>query len=172
MSDPVDPNPQDEWKTVGSAPAGHHPTPDAFADDPSTEEKIYGRRAPTPPGTISARIGVLAIVAMTGLYIFTDLRDIEAPSQRVFPFAYALAIVPALALFWGVVALVRRVPGDSGRAILGIVLAIGAFGLAYATLQAAASKPQAGVSAPPDRTQLAPKDLSRWREEKLRREKQ
>ncbi len=172
MSAPQDPNPDEGWKSLGGGPAPRHTTAGIVApEDAVTEEKVYGRREPTPPGTISARVGVIAFLVMAALYVFTDLRAADTPWQRGLSMVYVLSLIPAFGVLWGLIGLVKRQPGDAPRAALGIVLSLAAFGLAYVALTTTPPRDEVAPVISGDRIEMAPKDLSTWREEKLRLEK-
>jgi hypothetical protein len=173
MSDPQDPTPDEDWKTLGQGSAPHSGRGGAVAPAETTsEEKIYGRRESAPPGTISLRVGAIAFVIMAALYVFTDLRDVETPWQRSFSLVYALSLIPAFGVFWGLIGLIKRQPDDAPRAAAGIVLSLAALGLAYVTLTATPPRHDIAPVLSGDRVEMSPKELSQWREEKLRREKQ
>lgn len=178
MSEPNKPKsnaPQDDWIEIGQRRAAQHASQTAAAPAPSDgppPREVLARREPTPPGTISLRIGVLAFVVMLALYIFADLREVEPPWQRGgrFRLGYVLMLLPALGVLWGFIGLVQRRQGDLRRAALGMVLSLAAAGLGIATIAARNAQPEAAPVIGDDRTQLDPQDLREWRREKLRRE--
>jgi hypothetical protein len=174
MSDPQDPKPDEGWKDIDdgtaphAAPGDEAPAPMEF----TPEERVLGVRRPTPPGVIGSRVGVLAFLIMAALYVFTDVRTVDTPWQRSMPLVYVLALIPAFGLLWGLIGLVKRVPDDLPRVAAGIVLSLAAFGLGYFTLT---NSPPPGAEGPAisgDRIEMAPKDLTQWREKKLHRTNQ
>jgi hypothetical protein len=172
MSDPTKPNaPQDDWIEVGQrrAAAQQHAAAAPHADGPPPEPRVLARRAPTPPGTICLRVGVVSLFVMLAAYIFADIREVEVPWQRQFRIGYVLMFVPALGVLWGVIAFVKREAGDLRRAIVGIVLSVAALGLGAAIISARSQERDAQPVAGTERTDMTPAELAKWREEKLRR---
>lgn len=173
MSDenkPTSGAPEEEWVPIGGGPARKAGPAGPLAGEPEApqEEKVYGVRTPTPPGRISLRIGAIALALALLLYIFADLRDVDMLGQRPVRIGYALMLIPALGILWGLIGLVKRQPGDLRPSMVGIVLSLASIGIAFgtaATIRAAAPTGQPVM----DRSDLAPKDLNQWREEKLRR---
>ena len=172
MSDankPTSGAPEDEWISIGgSAPKAGPVGPLVDGPEAVQDEQIYGQRKSTPPGLISVRVGGLALALMLLLYIFADLRDVDIPGERPLRFGFVLMLIPALGILWGVIGLVKREKDDVRRSMVGIVLSLASFGIAYATVantraNAPAEQPAA------DRTNLPPQDLNKWREEKLHR---
>lgn len=174
MSDPQNPNPDEGWKDIGQGRAPHAGNGGAAATpmDFTPEEKIYGVRRSTPPGTISLRVGGVAFLLMTAFFVFTDVRDVDTPLQHTLPLVYALCLVPALGVLWGLIGLVKRAPDDAPRAAIGLVLSLAAFGIAYAAVTSTLPRHETAPVVNNDRVGLPPKDLAQWREKKLHREKQ
>lgn len=180
MSEPNKPKPnapQDDWIEVGQRRAAQHASQTATSasipNDAPQERPVLGRNEPTPPGKISLRIGVIALIVMLALYVFADLREVEPPWERGgrFRLGYVLMLLPALGVLWSFIGLVQRRQGDLRRAALGLVLSLAAAGLGIATIAARnAQLESAAPAADSDRTQLGPQELGDWRREKLRRE--
>jgi hypothetical protein len=175
MSDPHNNAPDEGWKEIPGSSAPHHAAPGVGAvnfEEAPTEEKVYGRREPTPPGMISLRVGAVGLIAMLALFVFSDVRAVDTPWQRAFPFVYALSAIPVFGMLWGFIGLVKRTPGDISRAATGLVLSLAALGVAAVMLTTAPPSHDTPTAAVTDRTKLAPKDLTTWREKKLHLEKQ
>jgi len=170
LNKPTSSAPEKEWVSIGGGPVRKAGPVGPLVDEPEVpeQEKVYGVRTPTAPGLISVRVGGIALALMVLIYIFADLRDVATPWEGQFRIGYALMLIPALGILWGIIGLIKRQAGDISRSMVGIVLSLASIGVAYGTL--AGTRAEApGEQLAPDRTDLAPKDLNQWREEKLHR---
>lgn len=161
----------EEWTAVGGSAPKRTQASGSLVDDadqPLSEERVLGVRKPTTAGLISLRVGGIALAVMLAAYVFADVRDVEI-GQRQIRIAYALSLIPALGILWSIIAFVKREEHDVRRAMVGLVLSLAAVGLAYGAIAGRPAEKAASQPAADDRTRLNEQDLTKWREQKLRR---
>jgi hypothetical protein len=124
-------------------------------------------RKPPPPWKLSLYVACAGVALAILLFIFPSLCRIMLPGGRYLPTSYALLIVPAMALFWGVVGMFgKEYQGDRPRCFIGMGVALLAAVLLIGTVFADPAR-RAEVEAARmqnQRNNMTPEQLKQWRE--------
>jgi len=126
-------------------------------------------RKPPPPWKLSLYVACAGVVLAILLFIFPGLCRIVLPGGRYLPTSFVLLIIPAMALFWGVVGLLgKQKEYEEGRSrcyigmgvsVLAAALLIGAF---FADPARRAEAEAARMQN--ERLNMTPDQLKQWRE--------
>lgn len=138
---------------------------------------LRGEVSDIRPWKVSLGFGVAALAIAGALLALPALKDTVLGNVGIFTAAFIVAVCPLLALGWAVMGLVERHPSESRKFnLLGLVLALGALGLAFPILrsvpdseEAVAIRQEIPASSLPevDRDELTPEEREAWRQERL-----
>jgi uncharacterized membrane protein len=100
-------------------------------EEEAAEERVLvaSRREPPPPWKISLWVAGIGLVAMLVVLVFSGLRTVPMPGGASLTVPYILLIVPAFAVLWAVIGLLRAEGlraclGSIGIALVTVVLAV------------------------------------------------
>lgn len=128
-------------------------------------------RQPPPPWKLSLYTAALALVLVGILFVFPGLRRIPFGTAHLAT-PYLLMIIPIIAVFWGVLGMMREeMQAERNRSLMGIGLAIAAAVLMVIAVQTdpARLEEQRALAEQQMRQNMTPAELEQWRRDRLER---